>query len=299
MLNFLDLPDEIILKILYSLTNTNDPIDLLSCGQVSKRIRRISHDDSLWLEIYLRKKIVKTEFLETILSMGCKNLALFDCTILGSLSMPIESQLRSFEWKGYEENIEVLEKLLASCDSLEILILQAMTLTPKMAASICQNTKTLEVLHFFDSIGDELSFLEIFKCCQELKDVELASINVGEGLSDGNFRLLAKNFPPNVEQLDLSCTGAFDNHVKTLLDRCNRIKVLNLSATCITADSLTRIRENLKLTLEELSVVEVKDIWFSDLLELKSMPRLKLLNCDEDDEEVEYLSKKLPHLKIN
>ena len=98
MLNFLDLPDEIILKVFYFLTITNEPKDLLSCGQVSKRIRRVSHDNSLWLEIYFKDKVVKTEFLEAILSMGCKVLTLFECIILGSLSLHQESQLRLFEW---------------------------------------------------------------------------------------------------------------------------------------------------------------------------------------------------------
>ena len=45
MLNFQDLPDEVVLKILgYSETK-----DLISYGQVSKSIRRISHDSTLWV----------------------------------------------------------------------------------------------------------------------------------------------------------------------------------------------------------------------------------------------------------
>ena len=300
MLNFLDLPDEIILKVFYFLTITNEPKDLLSCGQVSKRIRRISHDNSLWLEIYFRDKVVKTEFLEAILSMGCKVLTLFECTILGSLSLHQESQLRLFEWKSCEENIEVLEKLLASCDSLETLILQDMTLTTNMATSICRNAETLEVLHFFDSIGDEISFLKIIKYCQELKDIELASINYEKGFSDNNLKLLANYFPPNVEKLDLLCLHLGDHHVKILLSRCNRIKEINLWATWISADSLKSIAETLNQTLEELSIPEVEDIILFDLVELlKSMPRLKILNCDVQDEEIEFLRKKLPHLKIN
>ena len=43
MASFLDLPDELILKV-FSYTET---VDLLSCGQVSKRIRNISKDNSL------------------------------------------------------------------------------------------------------------------------------------------------------------------------------------------------------------------------------------------------------------
>ena len=68
MLNFQGLPDELALKILsYSETK-----DLIACGQVSKRIRKISRDSTLWVTANLVKKIVKTELLEMILSKGCK-----------------------------------------------------------------------------------------------------------------------------------------------------------------------------------------------------------------------------------
>ena len=43
MVSFQDLPDEIILKVI----NYLQIYDLLRCGRVSKRIRNISHDESL------------------------------------------------------------------------------------------------------------------------------------------------------------------------------------------------------------------------------------------------------------
>ena len=53
MLNFRDLPDELILKIL----SYQSAKELISCGQVSKRIRRISHDGTLWMTANLVKKM--------------------------------------------------------------------------------------------------------------------------------------------------------------------------------------------------------------------------------------------------
>ena len=90
MLTFQDLPDELLLKIL-SFSETKD---LIGCGQVSKRIRRISHDGTLWVTANLEKKIVKTELLEMILSKGCRSLNLCYSTILGSLNSNTKSQLR-------------------------------------------------------------------------------------------------------------------------------------------------------------------------------------------------------------
>ena len=87
-----DLPDELILKIL----SYSEVIDLISCGQVSKRTRNISYDSSLWVIANLEEKIVKTELLELILSKGCKILNISDSTIAGSLSSTIKSQLLNY-----------------------------------------------------------------------------------------------------------------------------------------------------------------------------------------------------------
>ena len=42
--NLKDLPDEVLLRIFYFL----DVESLLRCSQVSKRIRKLCHDNSLW-----------------------------------------------------------------------------------------------------------------------------------------------------------------------------------------------------------------------------------------------------------
>ena len=93
MLNFQDLPDELVLKILgYSETK-----DLIVYGQVSKRIRKISQDSTLWETANLVKKIIKTELLEMILSKGCKILNMSHSTIAGTLSPSIKFQLRALD----------------------------------------------------------------------------------------------------------------------------------------------------------------------------------------------------------
>ena len=70
MSNFQYLPDELVLIILKKIETK----DLISCGQVSQRIRKISQEDSLWVTANLEKKIVKTELLEMILRKGCRTL---------------------------------------------------------------------------------------------------------------------------------------------------------------------------------------------------------------------------------
>ena len=73
-----DFPDEIILKVFTSL----DLKDLLNCGQVSKRFRRISHDEFLWQRIDLSRQNVSAAFIQFILDRGCKHLDLSSCHIL-------------------------------------------------------------------------------------------------------------------------------------------------------------------------------------------------------------------------
>ena len=308
MLNFQDLSEELILKIVsYSETKV-----LLICGQVSKRIRRITHDQSLWLKVILHTKIVKTELLEMIISKGCKILVLINCTILGSLSSNMKSQLQVLylyqnAWKGplayCGKSVDVFEELLSSCCSLQHLVMANLGLTPNIVASICKNAKTLEILNLNYSFTEESGYLqEIIKSCQELKAVNLTFVahSLLEPLSYEDLKFLAENISPNVEELNLSGLGVKDDHVETLLHRCNKIEALSLEATLITDYSLTIIRQYLNLTLEELSLAHFGElISFTGFLELKSMPRLKILNLSDEKEEIEKLRLHLSHLTIN
>ena len=272
--SFQDLPDELILKVL----SYSEPKDVIKSGQVSKRLRKISQDNSLWQRVNFYAKIVKTELLELILDRECKSLHLNYTTILGSLSLYQKSKLRELNLdrcfgntQVLEEilascdsleklamqlmtitpkmaasicqnaktlktldicqmnfgNTQVLEEILASCDSLEKLAMQLMTITPKMAASICQNAKTLKKLDIYWCIGKQ-SIMQIMKCCQELKEVNLAYINGREGLSQDCLEFIALHISPNVEMLDLSDLKTVDNHVKTLFSRCKKIKALRI-----------------------------------------------------------------------
>jgi hypothetical protein len=236
--NFQDLPDEIILKVL----SYSEPKDLISSRQVSKRLRKISHDNSFWQNIHLFGKVVKAKFLELILDKGCKNLNLSNSIILGKLRLGQKSQLRALhlsDWvfKRAGMHINVLEEILASCHSLQVLEMPESQITPRIAASICQNGKTLQTLDLNDSSGDQSAFMQIIKCCQELKEVNLADVmnnNCEDDLSDDFLEFLAKHLCPNIEILDISALRFVDNHFKILLSRCNKIKELILRSVEVT-----------------------------------------------------------------
>ena len=138
----------------------------------------------------------------------------------------------------------------------------------------------------------------IIKCCQELKEVNLACGNDGPQCEEDDLEFLVKNISPNVVKLNLSQQDVEDDHVKILLRRCNKIKVLNLQSTFVTKDLLKTIRQYLNLTLEELSMSEFGNTIF---LELKKMPRLKIFNIcanKEDAKKIDNWRQHLPHLMI-
>ena len=104
----------------------------------------------------------------------------------------------------------------------------------------------------------------------------------------------------------------------------NDIKALSLEATWITDNSLKTIKQHLNLTLEELSlgpddrdtislepyvrdmVIDFRQanpprISFAGFVELKSMPRLEILNLyfkKDDSKEIQNLRQHLPNLMI-
>ena len=321
MLNFQDLPDELVLKILgYSETK-----HLITYGQVSKRIRRISLDRTLWVTVNLVKKIVKSELLEMLLSKGCKSLNISNSTIVGSLTSKNKYKLKALDlsqsawarkWpdeKVYcEANFNVIEELLSSCCSLHHLNMEGLMLTSKMAASICKNGKTLQKLNlncrsdllYNPGIGNKDytvpngNYQAIIKCCQELKEVDLAFLNDSPELSEDDVEFLAKSISPNIVKLNLCHQDVLDDHVKILLSRCNKIKVLNLASTFISQDLLKTIRQYLNLTLEELSM---SHYGYASFLELKKMPRLKVLNLYADKEDAKKIHNRIqlvPHLIV-
>ena len=110
-----ELPNELLMKIFSFLEITN----LLKCSQTSKRIRVICYDDSLWQMINLSKKKVPTEFLQKVISYGCKSLNLNEATVVGTLRLEKESQLTNLDLSGCTASRRVFEELLKSCHYLQ------------------------------------------------------------------------------------------------------------------------------------------------------------------------------------
>ena len=116
-----DMPDEILLKMFKYLDRKN----LLRCGKVSRRFRKISQDDSLWQKVNLCRKTVPSEFLQTILKNGCKYLSLYDAKLEGRLDIKGPSKLRYLDLSFCKNMSKFYHELLTSCCNLEKLSLHS------------------------------------------------------------------------------------------------------------------------------------------------------------------------------
>ena len=292
MASIQDLPDEITLKIIYFLNIK----DLVKFGRVSKRMRRIRNDQSVWQKINLSKCSserrgyyvdIPTELVKMVIENGCKYLSL-RCMKLGPASMGSEgdlnlngsSSLIYLDLENCEANAKTFEEILASCHSLQKLSMSSkgekMFLASNMIKSIWyQNGHSLQTLNLSYCDGLDLeSIQKITKNCVQLKNIDLFATH----LSKDSINFLVTNLTPNVEKIDLGCLWDLkDEHLKALVVRCNKLSVLNLQRTEITNNSLNHIVENLQQTLEKLDVYGCYGITCAELSILKSMPKLKSL----------------------
>ena len=124
-----DLSNELIVKVFSYL----EIKELIRCGQLSKRMRIISHDQSLWQKMNLFRKAVPTTFLAMIIKKGCKFLSLSGARLKGKLDSMERSNLKYLDlsWCTCDDDI-VLEELLQSCYSLKKLSLKGVTISSNM-----------------------------------------------------------------------------------------------------------------------------------------------------------------------
>ena len=88
---------------------------------------------------------------------------------------------------------------------------------------------------------------------------------------------MVNNLTLNIQKVDLGSINSLqDEHVKLLVERCNRITELKLSNTSVTNDSMESIATHLNSCLEKLDVCHT-EIDSTALLQLRSVGTLKVL----------------------
>ena len=150
------------------------------------------------------------------------------------------------------------------------------------------------------------AIIHIVKNCVNLTELNLGSVN----LFENSLHYLVNNLTPKISKLSLrgcgNCQILTDEHVKTLVTRCNKLTELNLSSCYKLTDmTLTNIFEHLKDTLEILDLNCCSGISESPMTKFyvfKSMPRLRLLDINYQSvisiEKVISLENQLQNVKI-
>ena len=315
------LPNEVILHVFNYLTI----VDLLKCGQVSKRFRAMSNVEYLWPEKFnLFYKKVPVGFLQKLLDHGCKYLSLSEAIVKGTLSLQKASRLKYLNLTGFERksNRENSEQMLEASYSLEKLSLSQIHLSSKLISDISlQNGTTLKVLDLSrctfcrnennctyrgwscledSSCTSDVPVKQIVENCTKLKELNLSSTE----LCEKSIEFLVSNLTSKIEKLSLSDMPMLrDEHIKTLVTRCNKMTELNFGGrTSITRHSLNFVIEHLQSTLVKLSLRFGNVVLDSnDFLKLKSMEKLKYLCYYEakDAVNMQMLKKMLPNLQID
>ena len=110
-----DLPDEVILRILYFL----DMKELLLFGQASKRHRAIANDESLWLKLNLSGTKISYDFIKKATENGCQYLSLtFDILHMTEKSESL-FKLKYLNMSEGLSHSSGLPKLLQNCSLLQ------------------------------------------------------------------------------------------------------------------------------------------------------------------------------------
>jgi hypothetical protein len=217
------------------------------------------------------------------------------------------SQSGDIEWA-----VNLPEGVLQNCHSLQKLAIDSLILNSEDVESICQNGETLQILSFegcnIDWRNKTKLIQKLFTECPKLTELNLqksfgSSFTFGfYFLDDPHLCALVDNLTPTILKLNLGFQQYVeDKHVNTLVRRCNKITELDLKYSMITNDSVKSIIEHLS-SLEKLDLSNT-NVDFSMLLQLKSIPTLKVLRCGqykkEDPEEIKNLKLCLPHVRIN
>jgi len=217
------MPDEVQLKIFKTL----EIKDLICCAQVSKRTRRICHDESMWKKVNVSEKVVPSEFIEMILENGCKYINLQSSQIVGSLKLSRNVyDVKYLNLSNCRADEGVLEKLITSCRSLQKLSLARLSLSSD-AMNSC-NYKQIQTLDLNSFRGLDLELMKNILSCKTLTEVSFKNHPIQYN-SDWLVQYFVENVSSDIEKVSLGGMKCLNNkHVKILVTRCKKIKELEI-----------------------------------------------------------------------
>ena len=200
------------------------------------------------------------------------------------ISLPIK--IDQYGTNDKKTDKQVVEELTSSCHFLQKLSLAGQGyLNFYVIRNICKNGKTLQALDLSRCYGlSDGAFRDIVKNCDHLVELNLDFTGEKDGgnstyISSESVSFLSENLTPKIMKLSLlDQNNVGDEHVKTLLMRCNRITEFNICSFKITYIVATYVAQNLSNSLVKLGIelpMSTSRISRAMLNELKSMSKLK------------------------
>ena len=200
------------------------------------------------------------------------------------ISLPIK--IDQYGTNDKKTDKQVVEKLTSSCHFLQKLSLAGQGyLNFYVIRNICKNGKTLQALDLSRCYGlSDGAFRDIVKNCDHLLELNLDFVGEKDRgnstyISYESVSFLSENLGPKIMKLSLlNQNNVGDEHVKTLLTRCNRITEFNICSSKITYIVATYVAQNLSNSLVKLGIelpMSTRRISRAMLNELKSMSKLR------------------------
>ena len=222
-----------------------------------------------------------------ILSNGCEYLSLSYCILVGNLSLKKPSNLRGLDLTYCSASIDVGEKLLASCNSLETLFLTEFDLTQKMVNSVCENSKQLKFLTLDGAKSKTKMLDKLLDSCHSLEGLNLECFS----FSSKRIKSLCFKNHLTLQKVDFSsCYGLNLESVKLIVDNCVEIKDLRLPNSQMSKNSLHYLVNNLTTKMEMLSLkvqINLDDAHILDLVErCKNLSVLDLGSTSVNDNSI-------------
>ena len=278
MTNFEDLPDEIQIEI-FSFFKIKD---LLNCSQVSKRMKTICNDESLWQKVNLSKRTVPAESIEEILEKGCKIMNLESAVIEGHFRKTLcgtSYEMKYLNLAKCQADDEVLNQLIASCNSVQTLSLKNVHIQRKLGQNVLKylNPQKLQCLDLTSFSGLDLDCIKHL-----LKSETLTEISFRDIKKLGYFKewieYVVNNLPMNLEKISLGGLESLENeHVIKLVKKHKNLKQLELHGSPVENEALESIIEHAH-NLEKLDVsfTRIGLFDYTKFLAVQSMPKLKV-----------------------
>ena len=141
---------------------------------------------------------------------------------------------------------------------------------------------------------DSWGIQDIINICVNLREFTPFKLE-----SESEVLTLVEGITPNIRKLNLSFMIKVESqHVQILVERCKKLKELNLRRTHICALSIDYIVEN-SIELKKLDLSQNDSILFEDLFKLNGLPTLRTLVIEDgkySQKNVFKLKKMIPQL---